>query len=90
MGFAPRLEGALLAVFAAGLGLIAQTWVEVLYRAGLLMVMGSALLIIAVGNVPRRLRPSPALLRAGMLLVLLASVFAAGYLLVPRLATLGQ
>ncbi len=90
MGFAYRLEAALLLVFAAGLLLVAQTWVEPLYEAGLLMVIGSALLLIAVGNVPAQLRPFGALLRVALLLLLLAAVFGAGFLLVPVLARLGQ
>lgn len=85
-----RAETGLLLVFAAGLVLVAQPWSPELYRAGLLAVMASTLLNIAVGNVPPSLAPGPALLRALLLLLVLVAVFGAGYLLVPALAGLGQ
>lgn len=85
-----RAESGLLLLFAAGLALIAQPWSQELYRAGLLAVMVSTLLNIAVGNVPPALPLGRALLRALLLLLILAAVFGAGYLLVPTLAGLGQ
>ncbi len=88
--FVGRAESMLLLVFAAGMALIAQPWSQELYRVGLLAVMASTLLNIAVGNVPSTLAPGPALLRALLLLLVLATVFGVGYLLVPALAGLGQ
>ena len=87
---ASRAESGLLLLFAAGLALVAQPWSQELYRAGLLAVMASTLLNIAVGNVPPALAPGPAMLRALLLLLILGAVFGLGYLLVPTLAGLGQ
>ncbi len=88
--FAGRAESGLLLLFAAGLALVAQPWWQDGYRVGLVAVAASTLLNIAVGNVPPALAPGPATARALLLLLVLAAVFGAGYLLVPALAELGQ
>ena len=87
---AGRAESGLLLLFAAGLALVAQPWWQDGYRAGLVAVAISTLLNIAVGNVPPALAPGPATARALLLLLVLAAVFGASYLLVPALAGLGQ
>ena len=90
MAAVSRIEAALLLLFAAGIALIAQPWVPNLYEAGLAAVMGASLCNIVVGNVPPSLSPARAVARGAVLLLVLVGVFAAGYLLVPTLAGLGQ
>ncbi len=83
-------ELVLICVMAAGFVLIAQQAAFGLYQAGLLTVMVSTLLHIAVGNLPPGAGPVRALVWTVAILLIVAAVFGAGILLVPVLAQLGR
>ena len=85
-----RAELALICVIAVGLVLIAQQAAFGLYQFGLLTVIGSTLLHIAVGNLPPDAGPARALALTAAILLVVAAVFGAGILLVPVLAQLGR
>lgn len=88
--FVPRLEFLLIALMCLGFVLIAQTWSFGVYQIGLVTVLVATLLNIAVGNLPRQASPGRALSLTLAVLVLVVLVFAAGILLVPTLARMGQ
>ena len=85
-----RVELALICVMLAGFALIAQQTEFGLYRAGLVTVMASTILHIAVGNLPRGGGPVRTALWTVANLAIVAAVFAVGILLVPVLAQLGR
>ena len=85
-----RIELALICIIAAGFVLIAQQASFGLYQIGLLTVMGSTLLHIAVGNLPPNAGLGRTLLWTVAILGIVAAVFGAGILLVPLLAQLGR
>lgn len=86
----PRIEIILLSIMGMGFICVLQSWSFPLYRIGLVVVIVSTLLNIAVGNLPRDAAPVRAALLTLGILGLLAAVFVVGILLVPVLATLGQ
>lgn len=86
----PRLELALIVAMCAGFVLIVQQWSFAAFQIGLLMVMAATILNIAVGNLPRQASAGRAAILTLGVLALTVAVFAAGILLVPYLATLGQ
>jgi predicted membrane protein len=79
-GIVPRAELVLILIMVAGFLLIVQQWSFDLFQFGLVTVMAATILNIAVGNLPRA---------AGLILLIVAAVFAAGIFLVPYLARLG-
>ncbi len=83
-----RAELVLICIMAIGFVLIAQQAAFGLYQAGLLTVMVSTLLHIAVGNLPSGAGPLRALVWTVAILLIVAAVFGAGILLV--LAQLGR
>ena len=85
-----RAELALICIMALGFVLIAQQAAFGLYQVGLLTVIGSTLLHIAVGNLPPDAGPVRALALTALILAVVAAVFVAGILLVPVLAQLGR
>ena len=85
-----RTELALICLIAAGFALIAQQRAFGLYQVGLVTVMASTLLHIAVGNLPRGAGIARTLLWTLAILAMVAAVFGAGILLVPVVARLGQ
>ena len=85
-----RAELVLICVMLAGFVLIAQQSAFGLYQAGLLTVMASTILHIAVGNLPRDAGPLRTVLWTVAILAIVAAVFAIGILLVPALAQLGR
>lgn len=85
-----RVELTLIAATVIGFLLVLQTWSFGLYQAGLVLVLGATLLNIAVGNLPRDAGVARALLLTGVILAIVAAVFALGVALVPTLAAMGQ
>ena len=85
-----RAELALICIIALGFVLIAQQAAFGLYQVGLLTVIASTLLHIAVGNLPPDAGPARALAWTAAILGAVAAVFGAGILLVPLLAQLGR
>lgn len=85
-----RTELALICIMAIGFVLIAQQMVFGLYQIGLLTVMASTLLHIAVGNLPRSAGLGRTLVWTAAILGIVAAVFGLGILLVPLLAQLGR
>ena len=85
-----RTELALICIMALGFVLIAQQASFGLYQVGLLTVISSTLLHIAVGNLPTDAGLVRTLLWTVTILVIVAAVFGAGILLVPLLAQLGR
>jgi len=85
-----RTELALICIMVVGFVLIAQQFAFGLYQVGLLTVMASTLLHIAVGNLPLNAGPGRTLMWTVMILGIVAAVFGLGILLVPFLAQLGR
>lgn len=85
-----RTELALICIMAVGFVLIAQQASFGLYQIGLLTVMASTLLHIAVGNLPSGAGLGRTLVWTAGILCIVAAVFGAGILLVPLLAQLGR
>ena len=85
-----RTELVLICIMAAGFALIAQQASFGLYQVGLLTVMASTLLHIAVGNLPRSAGLGRTLVWTVAILGIVAAVFGAGILLVPLLAQMGR
>ena len=85
-----RAELVLICVMLAGFVLIAQQRSFGFYQAGLLTVMASTIMHIAVGNLPRDAGPVRTALWTAAILAIVAAVFAIGILLVPALAQLGR
>ncbi len=85
-----RTELALICLIAVGFVLIAQQSAFGLYQIGLLTVMASTLLHIAVGNLPRDAGIARTVTWTLAILAMVAAVFGVGILLVPVLAQLGR
>ncbi len=85
-----RAELVLICVMLAGFVLILQQSAFRVYQAGLVTVMASTILHIAVGNLPRDGGPVRTMLWTVTILAIVAAVFAIGILLVPVLAQLGR
>ena len=85
-----RTELTLICLIAAGFVLIAQQSAFGLYQVGLVTVIGSTLLHIAVGNLPRDAGIGRTLLWTLFILAMVAAVFVVGIWLVPILAQLGR
>jgi len=85
-----RVELALIGLMLVGFVLIVQQSAFGLYQVGLLTVMASTLLHIAVGNLPRDVGVARTLLWTLLILAMVAAVFVLGILLVPVLAQLGR
>ncbi len=88
--FASQLQILVLVGILAGFLMIAQNQSFEVYRYGLIILCGSALLQVVVGNIPPQTRLGGTLVRLGIGLAIVAAVFAIGVLLVPYLAQLGQ
>jgi len=85
-----RAEIVLIASMGVGFLLVLQTWSFPLYQVGLSLVLVATVLNIAVGNLPRQAGPARALGLTAFILGIVAAVFAAGILLVPVFAQMGQ
>lgn len=88
--FGSILQQVLLSVLVLGGVLIAQPWVRDLYRVGLLLVVGAALLEIGAGNIPPRAGWKKSVTLLVIALVIVGAVFSLGILLVPFLVALGR
>jgi len=88
--FASQLQILVLLGILAGFLMIAQNLSLDVYRYGLVILCGSAVLQVVVGNIPPQTRLGGTLVRLGLGLAIVAAVFVIGVLLVPFLAQLGQ
>lgn len=88
--FAERAETALIGAIFLGIVLVAQRWSISVFRAGLVILVVSTFLQIAVGNLPKHLAAGPSLKRIAMILAAVVALFTLGILLVPVLAGLGR
>ncbi len=88
--FPERLEITLIFGLLAGILLIAQRYDLILYKIGLVVLVVSTLLQIAVGNLRKDASPAGSLVFIVKILVIIAAVFGAGILLVPTFAQLGR
>ncbi len=82
-------ESALIAAMMLGFALILQRSSLLVYQVGLGIVVASTLLEIAVGNVPKDASFLRSLRFIAVFLAITATVFGAGILLAPYLASLG-
>ncbi len=87
--FASQLQIVLLLGIITGFLLIAQNQSVDVYRYGLMLLLGSALLQVVAGNIPPDCRLVGTLLRLLLGLAIIGAVFVAGIYLVPILARLG-
>lgn len=88
--FAERAETTLILAIFVGILLVAQRWSVNVFRAGLVILVVSTFLQIAVGNLPKHLAVGPSLKRIAMILTAVAAMFVLGIVLVPFLAELGR
>jgi len=88
--FASQLQIFVLLGILAGFLMIAQNQSLDVYRYGLIILCGSSLLQVVVGNIPPQTRFGGTLVLLGIGLAIVAAVFIIGVLLVPYLAQLGQ
>lgn len=88
--FPEKAEMVLIGAIFVGILLVAQRWSISVFRAGLVILVVSTLLQIAVGNLPKHLTAGPSLLRIAVILAVVAAMFTLGIVLVPFLAELGR
>ena len=90
MTFQERAEILLIAALAIGFILIAQRSSQLLFQIGLVVVVISTFLEIAVGNVRTQASTREAVLSIIGILLIIAAVFVLGIYLVPYLTELGR
>lgn len=88
--FPERLEITLIFGLMFGILLIAQRYNLMLYKVGLVVLVVSTLLQIAVGNLRKDASAAGSLFFIVKILLVIATVFGAGILLVPTFAQLGR
>lgn len=88
--FPARAEIVLIAAMLLGFVLIAQQWSPSLYQLGLVIVVVSTLLEIAVGNIPKTASFGRSLVYIVVILAIVVAVFLFGIALVPYLTNLGR
>jgi hypothetical protein len=88
--FGSILQPVLLSVLLLGGLLVVQPWVKGLYQAGLVLIIGAALLEIGAGNIPPDASFQKSLLILVFSLIVVAAVFSLGMFLVPTLVALGR
>ncbi|HEY0793095.1 MAG TPA: hypothetical protein VGD78_18665 [Chthoniobacterales bacterium] len=84
--FASKLQIVLLVGIVTGFVLVAQNQSADVYRYGLILLMGSALLQVVAGNIPPEANLISTLVRLAVGLAIIAAVFGIGIWLVPILA----
>lgn len=88
--FPERLEMALIVGLCLGIVLIAQRYSVTGYRVGLVVLVVSTLLQIAVGNLRKDAGGWASLRFIALILGVIATVFGIGVLLVPAFSQLGR
>lgn len=88
--FPERLEALLIAGMLVGILLVAQRFSVTVFRAGLVLLVASTLLQIAIGNVPKHLGFAATTIRVILIVALIAILFCLGIVLVPYFAQLGR
>ena len=88
--FPERLEITLIVGLVTGILLIAQRYNLTLYKIGLVVLVASTLLQIAVGNLRKDASTASSLFFIAKILLVIVAVFSAGILLVPTFAQLGR
>lgn len=86
----PRAEVLLIAAFLLGAVCVGQRISFGLFQAGLGLLLGAAVLLIATGNIRRDASLVLALGTGAAIVSVVALVFLVGVLLVPTLASLGR
>jgi hypothetical protein len=84
--FASKFQIVLLLGILVGFVLVAQNQSADVYKYGLILLMGSALLQVVAGNIPPEANLVSTLVRLVAGLAIIAAVFAVGIWLVPILA----
>lgn len=88
--FAARFQAILIGVMILGFALIAQSWSKTLYQIGLPLLVVTAFLQIAFGNIPPAAGFARSLKLLAVTWVAVAAVFGLGILLAPFLIDLGR
>ncbi|MDZ4096701.1 MAG: hypothetical protein U1D35_17520 [Paracoccaceae bacterium] len=88
--FPERLEMTLIFSLCLGIALIAQRYSVTVYRIGLVVLVVSTLLQIAVGNLRKDADIKASLKFIALILAIVAAVFSIGILLVPTFSQLGR
>lgn len=88
--FPERMETVLIVGLCLGIALIAQRYSVGVYRAGLVILVVSTLLQIAVGNLRKDANVVESLKFIAIILCMIGAVFGIGILLVPTFAQLGR
>jgi len=88
--FATILQRVLIILLLLSLMLIGQQWSIDLYHAGLILLVISTLLQIAVGNIPPNADFRQSIKFIALILMIVAIVFIVGILLVPTLVRMAR
>ncbi len=88
--FASKLQTVFVFLMLVSVLLIAQQWVQGLYKAGLVMLFVSVLLNMGVSNVPAHHGAARTLKLAALFFGIVIVVFAVAIAIVPALYRLGQ
>lgn len=88
--FAARLQTVLIVLLVVGMVLIAQQWSKDVYKIGMLVLIGAALVQIPFGNALPEWGFGQSMKFLGIGLAILAAVFTVSILLVPTLLKLGR
>lgn len=88
--FAYRLQTMFVALMALSILLIAQQWLQPLYKIGLVLLFASVLLNMAVSNVPPHHGPARTLTLVALFILILVVVFGVAIAAVPTLYQLGR
>jgi hypothetical protein len=88
--FAYRLQTLFVVLMAVSVLLIAQQWVQGLYKAGILLLFFSVLLNMAISNVPPQHGLARTLTLSALFFGIVIVVFAVAIAVVPTLYQLGR
>ena len=88
--FAARIQGINIVVLLCSFVLIAQTRVKELYVVGVVVIMISALLQIAFGNIRPDLGFKDSMKNIAIILLIILAVFVVSILLAPYLVRMGR
>ncbi|CAA9553834.1 MAG: hypothetical protein AVDCRST_MAG70-1136 [uncultured Thermomicrobiales bacterium] len=88
--FAARVQGILIVLLLVGFVLIGQGFSKTLYQIGLPLLVATAFLQIAFGNIPPRANAASALKLLALTFAIIAVLFVVSIRLAPTLIELGR
>ena len=88
--FAARIQSINIIILLCSFALIAQPWVKEIYVAGVVVIMISALLQIAFGNIRPDLNFKDSIKNIAIILLIVLIIFVVSILLAPYLVRMGR